>query len=48
MLYKDQQFDMYMIQYSQKKIKKEIDKLISSSQLRKQVADIFFESFEIF
>lgn len=47
-LHKDQWFDTYMVKYSRKKVKEEIDKLISSPQLRKQVADISLESFEIF
>ena len=48
MLHKDQRFYMYIVKYSWKKIKKEIDKLISSPQFRKQAADISLESFETF
>lgn len=48
MLYKDWQFDTYMAKYSQKKIKKEMDKLISSPQLRKQATDLSPESFKTF
>lgn len=39
---------MYILKYCQKKIKEEMDKLILSSQHRKQVADISPENFEIF
>lgn len=37
-----------MVKYSKKKVKEEIDKLVSSSQLRKQAADVSPESFETF
>lgn len=37
-----------MVKYSKEKVKKEMDKLISSSRLRKQAADVFPGSFEIF
>lgn len=37
-----------MVKYSRKKVKKEMNKLISSPQLRKQAADISPESFETF
>lgn len=48
MLLKDQQFENYMVKYNKEKVKKEMDKLISSSRLRKQAADVSPESFEIF
>lgn len=48
MLHKNWRFNTYKIKYSQRKIKEEMDKLILSHQLRKQVANISLESFEIF
>lgn len=37
-----------MVKYSRKKVIEEMDKLIFSFLLQKQVADIFLESFKIF
>lgn len=48
MQYKNRWFDMYIVKYSQEKVKEEMDKLILSPQLRKQALDIFPESFKIF
>lgn len=48
MLYKNWQFNTYMIKYSQIKIKNKKNKWISSFWLRKQPANIFLEGFEIF
>ena len=48
MLYKDRRFDTYMAKYSREKIKEEMDKLISSPQVRKQATDLSSESFETF
>lgn len=47
-LYKDQQFIIYIEKYGRSKIKEEIDKLISSPRLRKQTIDVFLESFKSF
>lgn len=47
-LYKNQQFVIYIEKYILVKITKEIKKLISSFRLRKQAIDIFLESFESF
>ncbi len=47
-LHKDRRFVTYMEKYGRAKIKEEMDKLISSLRLRKQVADISPESFESF
>ena len=48
MLHKDRRFVIYMEKYGWAKIKKEMDKLISSPRLKKQAADISLESFESF
>ena len=48
MLYKNWPFDIYMAKYSWAKINKEMDKLISSSQLKKQAMNLFLKSFKIF
>lgn len=48
MLYKDEQFNMYIVKCRQKKVQKEIDILILSLQIGKNMADIFFKSFETF
>lgn len=37
-----------MVKYSREKVKEEMNKLISSPQLRKQAADISLESFKTF
>ncbi len=48
MLHKNRRFIIYMEKYGRVKIKKEIDKLISSPYLRKQVADVSPESLKSF
>ena len=48
MLHKNWQFVTYMEKYSWAKIKKEMDKLISSLHLRKQATNVSPESFESF
>ena len=47
-LYKNRRFVIYMEKYVWAKIKKEIDKLISSSSLKKKATDISPESFKSF
>lgn len=37
-----------MVKYNREKVNKEMDKLISSLQIQKQVADVSSESFKIF
>ena len=48
MLYKNRQFILYMEKYGHAKIKKEMNKLTSSSPLKKQAADIFPENLKSF
>lgn len=48
MLIKNLRFQNYIVKYNSKKVNKEINKLISSPQLKKQVANPSLESFEIF
>lgn len=47
-LHKDWQFIIYIEKYIWAKVMEEINKLISSPHLRKQVLDISLESFELF